>query len=213
MCATHWARWRKHGDPARVIGYDERAIPPEIRFWAKVDKNGPGGCWVWTGALADTGYGIFNLRAKLNNTHRVAYEWLVGPIPDGMHLDHLCRVRACCNPAHLEPVGQEEADANDQRPQQQAVQHDVARAIPAGQAPEEQRPREGDHLHQQDGDDQLAGAEAELVGAVDDEGHPQPHVLAAHRARGEDALLLSGIGALERQRCSEPEERLAQRHG
>jgi hypothetical protein len=105
MCATHWRRWRTHGDPRRVISPAERAKAPEARFWAKVDKNAASGCWIWTGAIADTGYGIFNFGASgTSNTHRISYRWLVGPIPDGMHLDHLCRVRACCNPAHLEPV-------------------------------------------------------------------------------------------------------------
>lgn len=74
----------------------------EERFWAKVDKNGPGGCWLWT-AGTSKGYGQF-----LNGAHRVSYEMLVGPIPEGLHIDHLCRVRACVNPDHLEPVTRKE---------------------------------------------------------------------------------------------------------
>ena len=77
------------------------------RFWAKVDKHGPGGCWLWTGHINPNGYGLFRTGGTGSprvNSHRYAYERVIGPIPAGLHLDHLCRVRACCNPAHLEPV-------------------------------------------------------------------------------------------------------------
>lgn len=79
------------------------------RFWAKVDKNGPNGCWLWTAAKLQgpgggRGYGVFGIKGKNKPAHRVAYEILVGPIPDGLTLDHLCRVRHCVNPHHLEPV-------------------------------------------------------------------------------------------------------------
>jgi hypothetical protein len=79
------------------------------RFWAKVDKTD--GCWLWTGALYRNGYGQFGAAWRESSNwlaHRFAYEALVGPIPDGLHLDHVkdrgCTSRACVNPAHLEPV-------------------------------------------------------------------------------------------------------------
>lgn len=62
------------------------------------------GCWIWTGALNKSGYGAIGSGAKVLRTHRVMYEHVVGPIPTGLQLDHLCRVRSCCNPDHLEPV-------------------------------------------------------------------------------------------------------------
>jgi len=67
------------------------------------------GCWVFTGGLAANGYGMISAgsrtgRRRTPRTHRVTYEHFVGPVPDGLDLDHLCRNRACCNPAHLEPV-------------------------------------------------------------------------------------------------------------
>lgn len=76
-------------------------------FWRQVDRSGCC-CWLWTGHL-NLGYGRFKYRLGPNDcrssqAHRVAYELLVGPIPEGLHLDHLCRVRNCVNPAHLEPV-------------------------------------------------------------------------------------------------------------
>jgi hypothetical protein len=63
-------------------------------------------CWLWTGHRnKNTGYGIVSWRLKASYAHRVVYELLVGgPIPDDLELDHLCRVHACVNPAHLEPV-------------------------------------------------------------------------------------------------------------
>lgn len=69
----------------------------------------PGECWIWPGSTTGkSGYGTVSYRdggkQKILLTHRVAYEALVGPIPDGLELDHLCRVRLCCNPEHLEPV-------------------------------------------------------------------------------------------------------------
>lgn len=60
----------------------------------------PDECWPWRGTINGDGYGRFGNR----NAHRVAYEYLVGPIPEGLHLDHLCRNPACVNPRHLEPV-------------------------------------------------------------------------------------------------------------
>lgn len=65
------------------------------------------GCWVYPGCKKN-GYGTGWDRTKVVRTHRAAYEALVGPIPEGMDLDHLCRNRACYNPAHLEPVTRSE---------------------------------------------------------------------------------------------------------
>ena len=63
-----------------------------------------GRCWLFTGARCTRGYGQIKNAGRDRLAHRVAYEELVGPIPDGLQLDHLCRVRRCVNPAHLEPV-------------------------------------------------------------------------------------------------------------
>lgn len=77
---------------------------------------GPGGCLIWTAATND-GYGAINVKNKNRRAYRVAYELMVGPIPDGLHLDHTCHNRdtscsggstcihrRCVNPHHLEPV-------------------------------------------------------------------------------------------------------------
>lgn len=68
------------------------------------------GCWIWQWALhPENGYGIWNVRGKRGQqAHRHYYEMLVGPIPEGLTIDHLCRNRPCVNPAHLEPVTSQE---------------------------------------------------------------------------------------------------------
>lgn len=73
------------------------------RFWAFVEKTD--GCWLWTGPVTYKGYAKrIGHAGRLWYGHQLAYTLLVGPIPDGLVLDHLCRVRNCVNPAHLEPV-------------------------------------------------------------------------------------------------------------
>ena len=62
------------------------------------------GCWIWTGIINGYGYGQVIDHGRRPMAHRKMYETLVGPIPEGLTLDHLCRVHACVNPGHLEPV-------------------------------------------------------------------------------------------------------------
>lgn len=96
-CGKHYERWRRHGDP----NYTERPTwgqSDEVRFFAKVDAEGD--CWQWTACVGPDGYARF-LGTK---AHRWAWIHLVGPIPERLELDHLCRNRSCVNPDHLEPV-------------------------------------------------------------------------------------------------------------
>lgn len=96
LCAYHyrkqWASRRAAPDPSRVAG----------RFWSKVAKTGT--CWLWTASQYRDGYGIFYDGITSVRAHRFAYEQTRGPIPEGLVIDHLCRVRHCVNPDHMEPV-------------------------------------------------------------------------------------------------------------
>ena len=85
-----------------MVNFGDTRLPR--RFWAKVLPV-QSGCWIWIGALSGNGYGSFgDVAGHVVNVHRHAYLTLVGPVAPGMHLDHLCRERSCCNPDHLEVV-------------------------------------------------------------------------------------------------------------
>jgi hypothetical protein len=103
-CEMHYDRWRKHGDPLKTLTPTRVRGTAEERFWAKVDAEGD--CWEWTGSTNEKGYGVFKPSPQRGNvrSHRFAWEILVGPIPEGLELDHRCQNRRCCNTAHLEPV-------------------------------------------------------------------------------------------------------------
>lgn len=73
------------------------------RIESKIGRSN-GDCWLWLSAFTKSGYGTIWWNGKSRRAHRVIYELLVGPISEGMQLDHLCRNRSCVNPSHLEPV-------------------------------------------------------------------------------------------------------------
>lgn len=75
-------------------------------FLARVDQSGE--CWIWLGGHGSDGYGALLFHGRAQGAHRVAYQLIVGPIPAGLQIDHLCAVRDCVNPLHLEPVTQVE---------------------------------------------------------------------------------------------------------
>ena len=77
---------------------------PLDRVLDKVDVDPDSGCWVFTGNKTMWGYGAIAVGRSMKAVHRVVYAALVGPLVDGMHIDHLCSNRACCNPTHLAQV-------------------------------------------------------------------------------------------------------------
>lgn len=91
----------------------QKYLPPQPKetfeeyFWSLVESD-ESGCWAWFGSFTSYGYGRVRKDRKEKVAHRVAYELLVGPIPEGLVLDHLCNNRWCVNPDHLEPVTQHE---------------------------------------------------------------------------------------------------------
>ncbi|GAB3776674.1 hypothetical protein GCM10027600_42800 [Nocardioides ginsengisegetis] len=92
LCRLHYERATR--------GYVPRTPASPLDSWFEKTK----GCWIWKGHITRYGYG--QLRGK--KAHRLVYEAMVGPIPEGLVIDHLCRNRACVNPEHMEPVTNEE---------------------------------------------------------------------------------------------------------
>lgn len=130
MCGAHWKRWRKWGDPTIV----KKPAPLERRIFHRCEVQ-PNGCLTYTGHLDPEGYGKIRAGSRTDGTrrtvyvHRAVYIELVGPVPEGLQLDHLCRTRSCCNPAHLEPVTARE---NTLRAYRRAPKR---RSQPAGEEP------------------------------------------------------------------------------
>ena len=79
----------------------KRPLDDRIKKNSNVDEHG---CWRWTGYKDRDGYGRIKVGGRPESSHRISYEQFVGPIPDGFQVDHLCRVRDCVNPAHLNAV-------------------------------------------------------------------------------------------------------------
>lgn len=90
-----WGKYCSH-----ACMHKGRYPPPEERFWAQVDKQGPDDCWPWTGCLSN-GYGLLYVNDKSCRVHRYSYELVHGPIPDGLFACHTCDNPSCCNPAHI----------------------------------------------------------------------------------------------------------------
>lgn len=116
MCSKHRGRLARHGDVAAV----RRIFGDDLRRWWSYVRPEPNGCWAWTGATNDHGYGVFTVGGRQRRAHRWFHEQLNGPISPGLVGDHLCHNadescsggpscphRRCVNPAHLEPVTDE----------------------------------------------------------------------------------------------------------
>ena len=122
-CNAHYGRWKTRGTPGTDPNLWAYADPIEtIHARTLIDPDT--GCWLWQGHVHQpSGYGQINRRGHVY-AHRFAYAFLVGPIPPGLELDHLCRVRRCVNPAHLEPVTSKENNRRG-RPYRTAKTHCV----------------------------------------------------------------------------------------
>lgn len=116
-CKTHYYRWWRNGHP---MALRPGLPPPIVRFWRCVQVD-PDGCWTWTALLTELGYGRFSVNKRNHPAHRWLYEYLRGPLPRSLDVDHLCHNadpdcrggstclhRRCVNPAHLEAVSRRE---------------------------------------------------------------------------------------------------------
>lgn len=116
-CEMHYVRWRRHSDPLVVLRRERSLGAVDERFYANVSEPNKQGCLLWKGTISPQGYGRFTVDGVQKSAHCVAYEMIVGPIPENYQLDHLChsndvqcvggngcKHRRCVNTAHLEPV-------------------------------------------------------------------------------------------------------------
>ena len=76
------------------------STPAEERFWSRVNKC-ESGCWEWTAALNETGYGVVSYKGGMRRVHRLVYTLCIAPIPAGLYVLHNCDNMGCCNPAHM----------------------------------------------------------------------------------------------------------------
>jgi hypothetical protein len=90
-----------HQDPRSGVF---RKQDPWQRFLRFIEPEDAAACWRWKGSKCRDGYGKFHDGARHMKAQNYAYREMIGPIPEGLQLDHLCRVRDCVNPYHLEPV-------------------------------------------------------------------------------------------------------------
>lgn len=82
--------------------WGDRRIPRKI--WLRVDSRIETGCWLWTGYVRRDGYGVINRGGRIERVHRLMYATFIAPLDPDLVIDHRCRVRRCCNPAHLDQV-------------------------------------------------------------------------------------------------------------
>lgn len=105
-CQMHYLRWRSNGDPHIVRALHGADLETLTRRW--FTQGHPHECWPWRGRSISQGYGQLRHDGKTHKAYRLVYELLVGPIPQGLEIDHICRNRICVNPTHLEPVTKHE---------------------------------------------------------------------------------------------------------
>lgn len=101
LCKGHWNQQRK-GQELRPLQPSSQGLTLEQRFWAKVRRTDD--CWLWAASTNNHGYGRISVDGRYRLAHRVSWEFVNGPIPDGLDLDHRCGNRACVNPGHLRPT-------------------------------------------------------------------------------------------------------------
>ena len=99
LCRTHYSRQLRGQHANTVTQYDHWLV--KLFSWS---EEGAGGCWLWIKSRTSEGYGQLSVGGVGRHVHRLMWTHLRGPIPEGLVIDHLCRVRHCVNPDHMEVV-------------------------------------------------------------------------------------------------------------
>jgi hypothetical protein len=103
MCSRHYNNWYRNGNPI-THRVSLAGVAPEVRFHKHAMPEPNSGCWLWVGPINYAGYAVMEVNGRQVRGARFAFEMFKGKIPDGLTIDHLCRVRCCVNPDHLEAV-------------------------------------------------------------------------------------------------------------
>lgn len=104
LCGPHYKRKWRYGDPEAGGLFRDGTIESDIARMHRFSQLTDEGCLVWIGSFDTMGYGRLIWKGKNHSSHRVMYQLVKGPIPEGLELDHLCSNKPCINPDHLEPV-------------------------------------------------------------------------------------------------------------
>lgn len=133
-CHAHYMRWFSAGDVRPEVPLKRYVRGPEAQLAAYVNRAGRvpidrpdlGPCWLWTGRTNKLGYGIISIGGRMNYAHRWAYQRHVGPIPEDLELDHLCRNPSCLNfESHLELVSHQTNVLRGESPPAQFARRDA----------------------------------------------------------------------------------------
>ena len=116
------------------------------RFWDKVQCEPNSGCWIWVGNRNERGYGCMKVRGRQMKAHRVSWMAYRGKIPDGLQIDHLCRVRLCVNPDHMEVVTCKENIRRGNTGKRLGVVYEVRPRLSAEETKERRREQSRDRM-------------------------------------------------------------------
>jgi len=112
MCNAHYQQFRVGKPLAPLRRRSRGTVEERFDFYARKGE----GCWIWTGPRHSGGYGTLGVEGEKRYAHRVSHELHIGPIPEGLVIDHICRNKICVNPDHLQAVTNKENGENLETP-------------------------------------------------------------------------------------------------
>lgn len=142
-CSSHYSRWHSYGDPLGTSTFRLAGDTPEQKLLLNHTVDPDSGCWRWNGSVQRDGYGVIRAFGSNMLTHRLAHELWIGPIPQGLTIDHVaargCVHRNCFNPAHLEAVTHAENVARGRAGEYHRTRTECAQGHPFDEANTRQR--------------------------------------------------------------------------